>query len=109
MTAGFSTLGSVFGITLGALAPLLPAGAESRGELLYATHCIACHTSQVHWRDKRVATDWSSLKAQVRQWQKSASLAWPDRDILNVTRYLNESIYRFEEAVDPLTSLRLER
>ena len=25
----------------------------SRGELLYTTHCIACHSTQVHWRDKR--------------------------------------------------------
>ena len=84
---------------------MLQACAESRGELLYATHCIACHTSEMHWRDNRVATDWPSLKAQVRRWQGVASLAWTERDILEVTQYLNESIYRFKQTADPQTSI----
>ena len=40
-----------------------PARDASRGELLYSKHCIACHTAQVHWRDKKLATDWKSLKS----------------------------------------------
>ena len=28
-----------------------------RGELLYDTHCRGCHTEQVHWRDKKLATE----------------------------------------------------
>lgn len=74
--------------------------AESRGELLYTTHCIACHSTQMHWRDKRIATDWNSLKEQVRLWQGRAQLAWSEADIADVTRYLNKSIYRFEEATE---------
>jgi mono/diheme cytochrome c family protein len=77
------------------LAP--PAQAESRGELLYSTHCLACHTSQMHWRDKKQATDWKSLKAQVRQWQATAMLGWSEDDIVGVTRYLNESFYGFSQ------------
>jgi len=38
-----------------------PTHSLSRGELLYSTHCIACHTAQVHWRDKKQATDWELL------------------------------------------------
>jgi mono/diheme cytochrome c family protein len=81
-----------------------PAQAQSRGELLYATHCIACHSSQMHWRDKRLATDWASLKAQVRRWQGAAMLGWSEEDIVEVTRYLNGTLYRFEQTSDPRSS-----
>jgi hypothetical protein len=69
--------------------------AQSRGELLYTTHCISCHTTQMHWRENRAANNWASLKVQVQRWQGAASLAWSDGDILDVSRYLNESIYHF--------------
>jgi mono/diheme cytochrome c family protein len=77
--------------------------AQSRGELLYTTHCIACHTTEMHWRDKRSASNWLSLKAQVRLWQDAASLAWTDSDILDVAHYLNATIYRFEQTADQLS------
>jgi len=78
--------------------------AQSRGELLYTTHCIACHTTEMHWRDKRSASNWPSLKAQVRLWQDAASLAWADSDILDVAHYLNATIYHFEQTADQLSS-----
>lgn len=78
--------------------------AQSRGELLYATHCISCHTTEMHWRDKRSASNWPALKAQVRRWQDAASLAWGDSDIVEVSRYLNETIYHFEQTADPVSS-----
>jgi mono/diheme cytochrome c family protein len=82
----------------GALACTPAASAQSRGELLYATHCIACHTTQVHWRDKKLATDWNSLKLQVRRWQAVAALDWSEDDVLEVTRHLNDSFYGFTPA-----------
>ncbi len=82
------------------------AQAESRGQLLYTTHCIACHTTQMHWRDQRVATDWTRLKAEVRRWQGTAALNWSDADIVDVARYLNESIYRLPQTADPLAHLQ---
>jgi len=87
-----------------ALAASAAARAESRGELLYATHCITCHTTQMHWRDQRLATDWTSLKAQVRRWQGNAQLGWNDDDIVEVARHLNERFYRFTQTSDPVTS-----
>src|SRR6266496_3531074 len=48
---------------------------EPRGELLYSTYCNGCHTTQFHWRDKKLATDWTSLTHQVRRWQSNAGLA----------------------------------
>ena len=74
----------------------VPAAAQSRGELLYTTHCVACHTTEVHWRDRRLATDWDSLQAQVARWQAIGFLAWSDDDIVAVTKYLNESYYGFK-------------
>lgn len=46
-----------------ASAPLRDARAADavRGELLYNTHCVACHSTKMHWRDQRLATDWKSL------------------------------------------------
>jgi len=67
----------------------------SRGELLYSTHCIACHTQQIHWREQRLVTDWASLDAQVRRWSRNAGVAWSDDDVVEVARYLNGLHYRF--------------
>lgn len=82
-------------VLAGTLALAPPAQAESRGELLYSTHCIACHTTQMHWRDNKQATDWNSLETQVRRWQAANTLQWSEADIRDVTRYLNETFYRF--------------
>jgi mono/diheme cytochrome c family protein len=67
-----------------------------RGALLYETHCVECHTAQMHWREQRLARDWSSLRAQVRRWQANARLQWSDADIDAVTRYLNDTVYGFD-------------
>jgi mono/diheme cytochrome c family protein len=69
----------------------------ARGQLLYETHCIECHTTQMHWREQRLARDWSTLKFQVRRFQGIAGLAWSDEDVDAVTRYLNDTIYRFPD------------
>jgi cytochrome c553 len=67
----------------------------SRGELLYSTHCIACHTQQVHWREQKLVTDWASLDGQVRRWARNTGLSWSDDDVVEVARYLNALHYRF--------------
>ena len=86
---------SVIGVALAALCAGAHAAAPSRGELLYTTHCIAYHSTQMHWRDQRLATDLDSLRQQVRLWQGRAMLSWTEDDIDEVTRYLNQRIYRF--------------
>lgn len=96
------------------LAALVSASAiaQSRGELLYTTHCVACHTTQVHWRERRLATDWASLQAQVVRWQAAGSLNWSDEDVLAVTQHLNERFYGFKSpsgAPVVMTPARTER
>jgi mono/diheme cytochrome c family protein len=84
------------------LALAATARAESRGELLYTTHCNSCHTTQMHWRDRRSATDWPTLQTQVRRWQGNAGLQWTDEDIAQVVQYLNQRYYRFAPPGGPL-------
>ncbi|HEY0823784.1 MAG TPA: cytochrome c [Ramlibacter sp.] len=73
-------------------------GASGRGQLLYSTHCVECHTTQMHWREQRLARDWNTLKAQVRRFQGVARLGWTEEDIEAVARHLNETIYRFPQS-----------
>lgn len=71
------------------------AAQPGRGELLYSTYCIACHTEQVHWREKKLATNWTSLVAEVNRWQTNAMLEWSRSDVKAVARYLNALYYRY--------------
>jgi hypothetical protein len=70
---------SLLGATVVSLSTLV-------GELLYGTHCVARHTTQMHWRNDWQAFDWDSLKFQVREWRGNAGLAWNDADIAEVSR-----------------------
>ena len=88
-----------------AAAPKAPAPGAGRGELLYATHCKACHSEQVHWRDRKAATDWPRLKAEVQRWQAAARLGWREPDVVAVARYLNETVYHLPQTDDGLGGL----
>jgi hypothetical protein len=89
---------------IGAAVLASTAAAQSRGERLYATRCVACHTTQVHWRDRRLATDWRSLQAQVVRWQAAGRLNWSPDDVREVTQYLNESFYGFRSPSTPVAA-----
>jgi mono/diheme cytochrome c family protein len=78
-------------------APFIAKPEESRGALLYTSHCITCHTTQIHWRLDKLATDWDSLKFQVSRWQSNTGLLWSDADITAVAQYLNKTIYQYPE------------
>lgn len=100
-------LAAVLGVQLPTLAlaqgqPQPPS--PSRGELLYRTHCAACHSSQMHWREKKTVRDWPSLRAQVTFWQAQAVLGWGDDDITEVARYLNATFYRLPPPADAKTA-----
>jgi mono/diheme cytochrome c family protein len=72
-----------------------PGVGDPRGELLYSTYCIGCHTTQTHWREKKLATDWDTLRYQVRRWQRNVAPGLNDEDIAAIARYLNELYYHF--------------
>ena len=74
-----------------------PPAATSGGALLYDTHCVACHTTQIHWRDVKLATNWTGLVTQVRRWQANLGLQWTEQEIDDVASYLNRTIYKFPQ------------
>ena len=82
-----------FGNVARADTPPLPDA--TRGELLYANHCIACHTVDIHWRDQKLVSNPSSLQAQILRWQALSGLAWDSDDIAEVARYLNALHYHY--------------
>jgi mono/diheme cytochrome c family protein len=65
-----------------------------RGRLLYETHCVACHTTQAHWRDKHIVMSWADLLYQVARMQKNAGQDWSSAEIGDVAAYLNEQFYK---------------
>jgi hypothetical protein len=73
---------------------------QARGELLYSTFCVECHTTQMHWRDKRIATDLPGLRAQVRRWQGNIGQNWEQKDIDEVTNHLNRTYYKLPGGTD---------
>lgn len=101
LRAARAALGSSIALTIpaadvpwpGSAPPAAPA--PTRGALLYDTHCIECHTAQVHWRDRQQARDWATLKAEVFRWQAAAHLGWTDAEVDDVTDYLNDTVYHF--------------
>ena len=97
-------LAASIGGAVGVVAQPAPGG--SRGELLYSTHCVGCHTTEVHWRDARLATDWATLRLQVLRWQGNTGLAWSEDDIAAVTRYLNDLYYRYPAPGSPVALQR---
>ncbi len=79
---------------------------EARGQLLYSTYCNVCHTSQVHWRDQKKVTDWSSLVKQVRRWQNIAGLGWTENEINDVSFYLNSMFYAYKNTAQGKNSIQ---
>jgi hypothetical protein len=76
-----------------------PATGEPNGELIYKTYCIGCHTTEVHWREKRLATDWASLKFQVRRWLDNNGIGLSEGEVNALTGYLNRRYYRFSAPI----------
>ena len=70
-----------------------PAPDIARGGELYRTTCIACHTAQVHWREKRLVRSWDDLVFQVSRWQRVAGQDWSREEISDVAAYLNRVFY----------------
>ena len=76
---------SIFALLLvNNVAYALETNSATRGEMLYSAHCNVCHTSKIHWRDKKLANDWNSLLVQIRRWQNLLGLGWSEGDIVDV-------------------------
>ena len=67
----------------------------SRGKLLYENHCMVCHTSVVHVREKRQADSISEIYSWVSRWSTERKLEWQRTEIEAVVEYLNSRYYKF--------------
>ena len=72
--------------------PLLP-----RGEMLYTNHCLGCHESLVHIREKRQVKNLDALRAKVIRWSQELELKWSSDEIADVMLYLNMRYYHYTE------------
>lgn len=70
--------------------------APSRGQLLYDNHCVTCHESMVHIRNRQQVKSMQELRNQVARWAAYAKLRWDKDEIEEVARFLNTRFYKFE-------------
>jgi hypothetical protein len=70
--------------------------APSRGQLLYDNHCMSCHESMVHIRNRQQVKSMQELRNQVTRWATYANLHWNKDEIEEVVRHLNTQFYKFE-------------
>ena len=68
-----------------------------RGKLLYENHCLECHESQVHIRERRGSSSIADVVFQIDRWQQELRLNWKVAEMNDVLKYLDEKFYRFKE------------
>lgn len=78
-----------------AAAPAHAQGTFSRGEALYANHCVTCHTCKAHTRRDPIVRNLEELGQQVDRWQATQKLGWTSDDRAAVVDYLNHTFYKF--------------
>lgn len=74
------------------------------GKALVDKHCINCHASsfggdgsEIYTRDNRKVKTSKGLVAQVRNCNTMLGLKWFEDEELNVSKYLNQTYYKFTE------------
>ena len=82
-----------FSATTSAQKVSTPTPNVQRGELLYENHCSGCHESQVHIREKHIASTLGDIQKQVARWSSELRLDWTDSDIQDVTHFLYQRYY----------------
>jgi len=68
-----------------------------RGKRLHDEHCVKCHSSDMYTRENRIVNSPDALKERIRQCELSNDLAWFEEEVEDVSAYLAEEFYRFEE------------
>lgn len=68
-----------------------------RGQELYATQCLTCHTERLHEREKSKIRTLADLRAEVTRWSRETKQRFSAEDIEDVVRYLDLSHYRLKK------------
>ena len=67
----------------------------ARGRALYESRCDGCHSTGVHERASRKATDFEGIRTQVARWNAQLGGSWRREEIDDVAVYLNDRFYRY--------------
>ncbi len=67
-----------------------------RGQMLYENHCLECHESKVHIRKQSKVRSLKNLEQEVNRWGQELDLAWRNKEIEDISRYLNHTFYKFD-------------
>lgn len=82
-------------LAAGAPAPFAAAADFDRGRALYELRCRECHAESVHARKKRVARDFTEVRAWVIRWNSTLRLGWKQDEVDDVALYLNDTYYGY--------------
>lgn len=69
----------------------------ARGQLLYENHCQVCHDSRAHIRSNRKARSPADVEMWVKRWSGYLKLGWAEAEVMDVTKYLDDRYYKFEQ------------
>jgi hypothetical protein len=99
---GWNTMGKlVVGIAVligvGLLLSFAGTANSERGQLLYENHCMGCHESVVHVRERRHTKTLPELRAEINRWAKELKLGWGSEEVGDVLDYLNARYYLLTE------------
>jgi cytochrome c1 len=70
-------------------------GDEQRGRMLYENHCMACHDSVIHVRERHKVDSLEGIRRQVVIWSREIRLDWTEEEYSAVTSFLNAKFYGF--------------
>ena len=77
--------------------PVSKVPVQPRGEMLYTNHCLSCHESIVHVREKRSAKNLAAIRSAVTRWSQELKLKWSSHEVEEVVLYLNLRYYHYSE------------
>lgn len=65
------------------------------GEKLYTSKCGGCHDTRVHTRQNRIVHTYEDLVNRVKFCDNAAKTNLKDKEIYDVSEYLNNEFYKF--------------
>jgi len=67
----------------------------NHGKKLYTEKCGGCHDTRVHTRPNRIVHTYEDLVNRVRFCDTNAKTNFTEKDILDISEYLNNDFYKF--------------
>ena len=69
----------------------------ARGQHLVTAYCGDCHNATIYSGNQRKATDTLALREQILTGALALGLNWTNKEVEDVTEYLNNAYYHFNQ------------